>query len=39
MEGVTAPEPLRQRNRRVAALLVGWIAAMAVISILVIVLR
>jgi hypothetical protein len=31
--------PLRERNRRVAMLLVGWIIAMAIISVLVIVLR
>lgn len=32
-------ETLDKRNRLVAKLLVGWIAAMAIISILVIVLR
>jgi len=31
--------PLREKNRRVAMLLVGWIVAMAILSILVIVLR
>ena len=31
--------PLREKNRKVALLLVGWIAAMVVVSILVIALR
>ncbi len=39
MAGVVAPEIPRQRNRRVAMLRVAWIVAMAIISILVIVLR
>ncbi len=39
MASATSPEIPGQRNRRVALLLVGWIIAMAIISILVIVLR
>ena len=39
MQGVTTPDTPKQKNRLVAALLVGWIAAMGIISILVIVLR
>ncbi len=34
-----ATVPIREKNRRLAVALVGWIAAMAVVSILVIVFR
>ena len=39
MQSATTPDAPKQRNRRVAILLVGWIVAMAILSILVIVLR
>lgn len=39
MHRATTPDIPRQRNRRVAMLLVAWIAAMVILSILVIVLR